>query len=94
MVVAYVTFPGPESGGRRTPPASGYHPQVVIGVEYASCFIESLDNETDFAFNREHRVSLRLLIPERYPNAFAVGAQVEFFEGSHLVGHGTVLKVQ
>jgi len=93
MVIARVTFPGPDQGGRQTPPCSGYHPQVALGNEYTSCVLDSLDGEAVFAFGRAHRVSLRLLFRERHPDAFVVGRSLRFYEGSHLVGSGVVLEI-
>lgn len=93
MVIARVTFPGPDQGGRQTPPRSGYHLQVAIGGVYTSCVLDSLDGEVIFALGRAYRVSLRLLFPERYPDAFAVGTSLRFYEGSHLVGSGVVLEI-
>jgi translation elongation factor EF-Tu-like GTPase len=94
MVVARIKFLSPDEGGRRSPPLSGYHPQLALGNEFTSCVIESLDGETVFAFHQEHRVSLRLLLPDHYPDAIAGGQSVSFYEGSHLVGSGIVLEIQ
>jgi hypothetical protein len=93
MFVAKVIFNGPDTGGRRTPPLQGYHPQVKIGDEYASCWIESLTAEHTFAFDVEHLVALDLLLPEFYADRFALGDEVTFFEGSHLVGRSLILEV-
>ena len=95
MFVAHVTFLCPQRGGRDTPPRSGYHPQIDAGGVFTSCVIESLGDETIFAFDIAHRVRLRLLFPELYHDhdAFAVGSDVRFYEGSHLVGSGTILEI-
>jgi translation elongation factor EF-Tu-like GTPase len=89
-----VKFLSSDEGGRSSPPFSGYHPQVAVGNEFTSCVIKSLDAETVFAFDQEHRVSLRLLFPDHYPDAFAVGQVVRFHEGNHLIGAGVVLDVE
>jgi hypothetical protein len=94
MVIAYVTFLSPEKGGRSSPSFTGYHSQVAVGNEYTSCVIESVDGETTFAFEQEHRVLLRLKFPDQYPEANTIGRPVRFFEGSHLVGSGIVLEVE
>jgi hypothetical protein len=93
MFIAQVRFPGPDNGGRRTPPQSGYHPQIDAGGVYTSCVIESLGDETTFAFDTVYRVSLRLFFPDEYQDAFAVGSDVRFYEGSHLLGSGTILEI-
>ena len=93
MFIALVTFVGPDKGGRNTHPESGYHPQIDVGGEFTSCAIESLDNETVFAFDIPHRVALRLLFPDLYRGGFLVGSVVRFYEGNHLVGTGTILEV-
>jgi hypothetical protein len=93
MVIARVRFLGPEQGGRQHPPLPGYHPEVAVRDEFTSCAIESLEDEATFAFDRDHLVSLHLLFPKHYPDAFAVGGQVRFYEGSHLVGSGTILDI-
>jgi hypothetical protein len=93
MFVAHVTFLSPQQGGRRTPPQTGYHPQLGAGGVLTSCVIESLGDETTLAFDTVHRVRLRLLLPDRSHDAFAVGSDVCFYEGSHLVGSGTILEV-
>lgn len=93
MFIAQVVFPGPDKGGQQTLPQSGYHPQIDAGGVYTSCVIESLGDQTTFAFDTIHRVSLRLLFPDEYLDAFAVGSDVRFYEGSHLVGSGTILEI-
>lgn len=93
MFVANVVFIGPSSGGRDTPPQSGYHPQIKAGDEYTSCVIESLRDEVVFDFDKEHLVSLRLMFPEGHESKFSVGSSVSFFEGSHLIGSGTIVDV-
>ena len=93
MFLAQVTFLGPDKGGRSTQPQSGYHPQIDSGGEFTSCDIEGLGGETTFEFDTAYRVSLRLLFPDRYHDAFSVGSAVRFYEGSHLVGTGTILAV-
>jgi hypothetical protein len=93
MYLAQVSFLGPEKGGRLTRPQSGYHPQVDAGGAFTSCVIEGLGGETTFEFDTAYRVSLRLLFPELYHDTFSVGSTVRFYEGSHLVGTGTILAV-
>ena len=39
------------------------------------------------------RVALRLLFPDLYQDRFSVGSTVRFYEGSRLVGTGTILEV-
>lgn len=82
------------SRGPRRPPLPGYHPQVAVRNEFTSCAIESLEDEATFAFDHDHLVSLHLLFPKHYPDAFAVGGQVRFYEGTRLVGRGTILDIQ
>lgn len=94
MFVAQVSFLGPDMGGRRTRPESGYHPQLDADGVLTSCVIESLDGETIFEFDTPYRVSLRLLFPDLHRDAFAVGSPVRFYEGSHLIGTGTILEVR
>jgi hypothetical protein len=91
--IALVEFLGPEKGGRNTRPESGYHPQIDAGGEFTSCAIESLNEETVFEFDTPYRVALRLLFLDLYQERFSVGSKVRFYEGSHLVGTGTILKV-
>jgi hypothetical protein len=93
VFVAQVTFLGPDKGGRLTCPQSGYHPQIDADGVFTSCVIESLSGETTFAFDTAYRVSLRLLLPDLYRDAFSVGSPVRFYEGSHLIGTGTILEV-
>lgn len=94
MFIAQVTFLGPDKGGRRNRPQSGYHPQIDTGGEYTSCAIESLNDETTFEFDRAYTVRLRLLFPELYRDRFVPGSAVRFYEGSHLVGYGIILEIQ
>ena len=93
MFIALVTFVGPDKGGRNSHPESGYHPQIDVGGEFTSCAIESLDNETVFAFDTPHRVVLRLLITALYRGIFSVCSAVRFYEGNHSVGTGIILEV-
>ncbi len=64
VLLADVSFIGPEHGGRSIRPQSGYHPQIEAGDAYTSCAIDSMSGETTFEFETSYRVSLRLLIPE------------------------------
>ena len=91
MFIAKVVFIGPSRGGRDTPPQSGYHPQIKAGDEYTSCVIESLHDEAVFDFDAEHLVSLRLMFPEGHEDMFSVGSRINFFEGHHLIGSGTIV---
>jgi hypothetical protein len=93
MFIALVTFLRPDKRGRSTCPQPGYHPQIDAGGECISCAIENLDGEAEFVFDISHRVALRLLLPELYQERFSVGSAVQFYEGSHLVGTGTILEV-
>ncbi len=92
MVIAEVTFLGPDKGGRSTCPRSGYHPQIALDGEYTSCAIENLGGEAEFAFDTPIRVSLRFLFADHHPDVFSVGDSIRFYEGSHLVAHGTILE--
>jgi hypothetical protein len=94
MFVATVRFFGPERGGRRSPPQSGYRPQLHLGAEYTSSAIESLDVNIVFELEREYRVKLRPLFPEHYASALSAldpGSLVSFYEGSRLIGDGTII---
>lgn len=91
MITAKVRFWGADKGGRYSPPYTGFHPQIEISGEYTSCSVESIDGEEVFGFDKEHRVSLRLMFPDRYPNAFEIGESVNLYEGSKQIGTGTVL---
>jgi hypothetical protein len=93
MFIARVVFLGPEKGGRRDPPQSGYHPQLAVGGASTCCAIESLENDVVFAFDRAYVVCLRPLDRDRARQAFAVGSTVQFYEGNHLVGSGVILEV-
>lgn len=94
MFIANVRFLSPEQGGRRTPPQSGYHPQVKVGAVYTSCEIRNSDTAVVFEFDKEYRVVLRLLLPELYGHLIAPGSLLSFYEGHHLVGKGIVLERQ
>jgi len=93
MFIASVVFLGPGKGGRKTRPESGYHPQVDAGDVFTSCAIECFDGETRWEFDTPYRVALRLLFPDLYQDRFSVGSTVRFYEGSRLVGTGTILEV-
>lgn len=93
MFIALVEFLGPDKGGRNTHPESGYHPQIDAGGEFTSCTIESLNEETLFAFYTPYRVALRLLFPTLYQDRFSISSTVQFYEGSRLVGIGPILEV-
>ena len=94
MFIARVTFLRPKVDPQGWRPRSGYHPQVDAGGVYTSCAIESLDDETEFEFDTEYTVRLRLLFPELYRDAFSVGSTVRFYEGSRPIGSGTILEIQ
>jgi translation elongation factor EF-Tu-like GTPase len=94
MFVARILFFGADKGGRNSPPQTGYHPQIDIHGIHTSCVIESLDGEVAFSFNREHRVSLKLMFPDQYPDALKVGDAVNLYEGSKLIGTGRVIEAR
>ena len=81
------------SGGRLSPPRSGFRPQIDVGGTHTSCVVESLVGSELLEFGKEHRVAIRLMFPSQYPNAFNVGDSVRLFEGSKLIGTGTVVEL-
>lgn len=93
-LIATVAFLCEQEGGRRTPPWSGYRPQIEVRADlHSSCVVESLDGAEHFAFGRAHRVVLEPMFPQRYPGAFAVGGPVKLFEGGRLIGRGEIAAV-
>lgn len=93
MFIARVKFFRPQYPSGDWRPRPGYHPEVDAGGVYTSCAIERLGDETVFEFEREYTVRLRLLFPEEYREALAVGSPVHFYEGSRPVGSGTTLEI-
>lgn len=96
MITALVRFferGSSDNRGRTNPPQPGYRPSIVIRGVYTSCSIESIDDAAVFLFEKEHRVALKLMFADQFPNAFSVGQTVEFYEGNRLVGAGTILSV-
>jgi translation elongation factor EF-Tu-like GTPase len=79
-------------GGRSNPPVSGFHPQVDIRGTHTSCVVESLSGDEVLVFGEPHRVSLKLMFPDQYPNAFAIGDKLNFYEGHKLIGTGEVME--
>jgi hypothetical protein len=92
MFVARILFFGADKGGRYCPPQTGFRPQVDIHGIHTSCVIESLDGEVAFSFEREYRVSLKLMFPDHYPDAFKTGDAVKLYEGSKLIGTRRVIE--
>jgi len=94
LFVARILFFGADKGGRYSPPQTGFRPQVDIHGIHTSCVIESLGGEVAFSFEREHRVSLKLMFPDQYPDAFKVGDALNLYEGSKLIGTGSVIEAR
>ena len=92
MFVARILFFGADKGGRYSPPQSGFRPQIDIHGIHTSCIIESLDGEVVFSFEKEHRVLLKPMFPDQYPDAFKIGDAVNIYEGSKLIGTGRVIE--
>ncbi len=90
MFIAIVTFFGAIKGGRLNPPQTGFRPQIDIRGVHTSCIVESLDNEL-FSFDKEHRVSLKLMFPEHFQDVLNVGEAVNFYEGNKLIGSGKIV---
>lgn len=93
MFLARVIIFRPQHDSGDWRPRPGYHPQVDVGGVLTSCKIESLGGESEFEFDREYVVRLRLLLPDLYGSRFVVGSDLTFYEGSRLVGRGTVIAV-
>jgi hypothetical protein len=91
MFIACITFVGPETGGRFTPPRSGFRPQIVVGTVHTSCTVTSLTGDSVFQFDKEHAVALDLLHPEEYKNGLRVGGEVDLYEGSKRIGYGAIV---
>ena len=94
MILARTEFLGSDRGGRRTPPQSGFRPQIVAGDVHTSCVVENLSGEGSFEFNKEYNVALKLMFPELYEARFSVGDAVELYEGSKLIGCGAVTDIK
>ncbi|GAB7129761.1 hypothetical protein JCM19000A_42690 [Silvimonas sp. JCM 19000] len=90
-MIAKVHFFGVEQGGRHNPPQTGFRPQLDIRGTHTSCVVESLDDETVFVFGKDHRISLKLMFPDQYPEPLKVGDVVKLYEGSKLIGEGEVV---
>ena len=91
MVIAKVTFLGPQRGGRYTSPISGFHPQIKLGEIHASCIVKAVDNEVVFEFDKEYLVSLDLMYRE-YINLLTATNELRLYEGSKLVGIGIIVQ--
>ena len=91
MAHAEVTFFGIEKGGRLSPPKTGFRPQIEMHGIHTSCVVDSLEGEELFLFERAHRVSLNLMFPEQYTDAFKIGDTVNLYEGSKLIGSGKIV---
>ncbi len=85
---AKVTFLTTTSGGRRTAPASGVHPQIKMGEIYSSCVVNSTRGLTTFPLGEEVDVEIKPMFPEAVGETFAGLALVELYEGSRLVAVG------
>jgi len=94
MFVARILFFGADKGGRYSPPQTGCRPQINIHGIHTSCVIEGLDGEVAFSFDREHRVSLKLMFPDQYPDELKVGDAVNLYEGNKLIGTGRVIEAR
>ncbi len=86
---AKVTFLTSSSGGRRTAPESGVHPQIKLGEVYSSCVVTSTKGLTVFPLGDEVDVEIRPMFPEVVGEAFSRLTLVELYEGSRLVAVGT-----
>lgn len=93
MPLARVKFFDAAGGGRLTPPESGFRPQIGINELHTSCTVESVEGKRTFPFNTEHRVSLKLMFPERYLDAFHVNDFVRFYEGNKIIGKGVIVEL-
>ena len=94
MLLAVVTFWGPDRGGRFTPPMPGFHPQIRVGNESTSCIVHSTENDVkSFTFNKPYRVKLELMFPEQYSGSLSVGDEVCLLEGTKQIAQGKIIEV-
>lgn len=89
---ATLSLLGSEAGGRDTPIASGYRPAFYIGELQTDGAIE-LPGSCKQTPGETLSVRIRLLHPERFGDALAVGAVFEVREGTKTVGRGTITKL-
>ena len=91
MLTATIFFFDAANGGRLNSPHSGFRPQIDVCGIHTSCVVESLSGEKIFSLGQVHKVSLRLVFPEHFHNAFSLGDSVCLFEGSKLIGKGNIV---
>jgi elongation factor Tu len=92
-VEAEVTFLSTEAGGRMGPVQPGYRPAHRVLPDYLTTGVHTYPERDWVSPGETVRACIRFITPEAYPNCLRVGQTVEIQEGSHVVGHATIVRI-
>ncbi|MEU7903610.1 hypothetical protein [Actinoplanes sp. NPDC049118] len=87
-VRARVTFLRTDEGGRFTPAADGYRPQIRLGSLFTSCIVRSPVPGETFDLGLSYDVDIELVFEALHADRFPPKDGVQLYEGSKLVARG------
>ena len=92
--IATVTYAKSENYGRTTPVKSGYRPQTQFEFDKMQTSGHQTFFDREFVCPGETVIcGISIGIPDYFRNKLKHGVKFKFYEGSNLIGEGTVLKI-
>ncbi|SFQ41992.1 ADP-ribosylglycohydrolase family protein [Flavobacterium akiainvivens] len=92
--IAELTYKTTEQGGRKTPAASGYRPQIKFSFDKMSTSGTQIFIDKEFVYPGETvEAAIRILSPEFFNGRLYDGLDFEFMEGDKVLGKGTITNI-
>jgi translation elongation factor EF-Tu-like GTPase len=92
-VEAEITLLPTSDGGRKTPAMSGYRPAHRVLDEYLTTGMHHYAECEQVVPGETVRGTITFVTPEAYPHCLWVGREIDFQEGSRVVGRARIVKI-
>ncbi|WP_298549293.1 hypothetical protein [uncultured Aquimarina sp.] len=92
--IAELKYRSTEQGGRKTPAASGYRPQVKFDFEEMQTSGNQKFIGTELVYPGEIVIAeITVLSPQLFEGKLEIGMEFEFREGPRVIGTGKIMEV-
>lgn len=93
-LIAKLTYLRPEQGGRSTPAASGYRPQLKFDFTEMQTSGQQIFADRELAYPGDELVAqVTMLSPHFYFGKLEQGTEFEFREGARIIGTGEIIEI-
>ncbi len=92
-VEAKITLLPTSEGGRHEPAFSGYRPQHKVRDDYLTSGTHRYLDCSEVLPGQTVRGTITFITPEAYPACLWVGQEIDFQEGSRVVGRARITKI-